>query len=54
MDPPRIEWSLGKDIDLIVEIWSTSALVAAVIEALLAEPANLLLALRTLNAPSAA
>jgi hypothetical protein len=33
-----VEWSVGKDPDLVVEIWSTAALTAAVIEALLEEP----------------
>ena len=54
MDPPRVEWSFGKDRDLIVGIWSTSALTEAVIEALLEEPDKLRLALRALGAPEAA
>ena len=43
---PAVEWSLGKDPDLIVEIWSTAALTAAVIEALLEDPEKLRFALK--------
>jgi hypothetical protein len=50
MERVTAEWSLGKDSDLMVEIWSTGALVAAVIGALLEEPANLRLALAALRA----
>jgi len=50
MERVTAAWSLGKDGDLMVEIWSTGALVAAVIEALLEEPANLRLALAALRA----
>lgn len=47
--PPRAEWSFGKDADLMVEVWSTAALLEAVIDALLAEPDKLKLALETLQ-----
>ena len=46
---PRVEWSFGKDSDLIVEVWSTAAAIAAVIEALLADPEKMALALRTIR-----
>lgn len=54
MDGVTVERSFGKDPDLVVEIWSTAALLAAVIEALLAEPEKLALALQTLGASKAA
>lgn len=38
------------DPDLIVEVWSTGALVAAVIEALLEDPERLQMALKALGA----
>lgn len=44
-----VEWSLGKDPELTVEVWSTEALVEAVLEALLEEPDNLAKALRLLR-----
>ncbi len=44
----EVEWSLHKDPDLIMEIWSTAALVEAVVTALLDDPANLKLALERL------
>jgi len=47
---PAVEWSVGKDSDLITEIWSTAALLAAVIEALLKDPGNLQVALHALGA----
>ncbi len=50
MEIPQVEWSVGKNPDVLVEIWSTAALVEAVIEALLEEPAKLRLALRVLRA----
>jgi len=46
---PRVEWSFGKDSDLIVEVWSTAATIAAVIEALLEDPDKMALALRTIS-----
>jgi len=45
-----VEWSVGTDPDLLVEIWSTAALMEAVIGALLDEPEKLQLALRALGA----
>ena len=47
---PAVEWSVGKDADLIVDIWSTGALVAAVIEALMEDPEQLQRALNALRA----
>ena len=47
---PVVEWSVGKDPELAIEIWSTAALTAAVVEALLEDPERLQLALRTLGA----
>ena len=47
--PPSVEWSLGKDPELIVEVWSTEALVEAVLEGLLEEPDNLAKAVRLLR-----
>lgn len=38
MAPPKVEWSLNRDPDLIIEIWSTEALIEAVLAALLADP----------------
>lgn len=49
-----VEWSVGKDPDLIVEVWSTAALIGAVLEALLEEPEKLQLALKALGASKAA
>ena len=49
---PVVEWSLGKDPDLMVEVWSTEALIEAVLEALLEEPDNLAKALRVLRGGS--
>ena len=49
-----IEWSFGKDPDVVIEVWSTAALLGAVIAALLADPEKLQLALRTLGASRAA
>lgn len=50
METPSVEWSVGMDPDLIVEVWSTGALVAAVIEALLEDPERLQMALKALGA----
>ena len=47
---PPVEWSVGKDPELIVDIWSTGALVAAVIEALMEDPEQLQRALNALRA----
>ena len=38
MAPPKVEWSLNRDPDLLIEIWSTEALIEAVLEALLEDP----------------
>ena len=47
-----VEWSLGKDPELMMEVWSTEALVEAVLAALLEEPDNLAKALRMLQGGS--
>ncbi|MEK6988523.1 MAG: hypothetical protein AABX97_10640 [Candidatus Thermoplasmatota archaeon] len=44
-----IEWSFHKDRDLSIEIWSTAALLEAVIAALLDDPEKLRLALESLT-----
>ena len=49
MAEPKVGWSLGKAPDLIIEIWSTTALIEAVIAALLEEPEKLELALKALG-----
>ncbi len=46
---PAVEWSVGKDPDLMVEVWSTAALTEAVIEALLEDPQKLQAALEALG-----
>ena len=38
MAAPKVEWSLNRDPDLIIEIWSTEALIEAVLLALLEDP----------------
>jgi hypothetical protein len=38
VDAPKVEWSLNRDPDLLIAIWSTEALVEAVLEALLEDP----------------
>ncbi len=38
MASPKVEWSLNRDPDLLIEIWSTEALIEAVLEALLEDP----------------
>ena len=45
----KVEWSFGKDPDLLVEIWSTAALMEATIEALLGDPEKLQLGLQALG-----
>lgn len=45
----EVEWSLHKDPDLIIEIWSTAAVLEAVIAALLDDPQKLKLALGALS-----
>jgi 2-hydroxychromene-2-carboxylate isomerase len=32
------EWSLGKDPEVMIEVWNTAALMEAVLEALLEDP----------------
>ena len=50
----EVEWSLGKTPDFVVDIWSTAALLEAVIAALLAEPENVRLAIAALTGRKAA
>lgn len=38
MAPPKVEWSLNRDPDLIIEIWSTEALIESVLASLLEDP----------------
>src|SRR3972149_6513311 len=54
MEWVSVEWSFGKDPDVMVEVWSTAALLAAVIEALLEDPKKLQLALKALGGEKAA
>ncbi len=49
----KVEWSLNRDPDLLVEIWSTEALIEAVLAALLAEPAAMQKAIAALSAARA-
>ncbi len=49
MAGPKVEWSLNRDPDLIVEIWSTTALIEAVLAALMADPEQMTKALRVLS-----
>jgi hypothetical protein len=49
MEGTSVEWSFGKDLDVMGEVWSTAALIEAVIAALLEEPENLRRALRALE-----
>jgi hypothetical protein len=44
-----VEWSLGKDPDAMIEVWSTAALITAVIAVFLEDPDKLQLALRALG-----
>ncbi len=44
-----VEWSFHQDPDLIIEVWSTAAVLEAVIAALLDDPAKLKLALEALS-----
>jgi len=37
----HVEWSLGKDPEVVIEIWSTAALMEGVIAALLDHPEGL-------------
>ena len=54
MEWVSVEWSFGKDPDVMVEVWSTAALLAAVIEALLEDPEKLQLALKAFGGTKAA
>lgn len=45
-----VEWSLGKEPDVILEIWNTAALVEAVLAALLEDPAAMARGLEILRA----
>ncbi len=47
---PKVEWSLNRDPDLIIEIWSTEALIEAVLVALLADPEAMKRAVAVLTA----
>lgn len=49
-----VDWSFGKDAEVMIEVWSTAALLGAVIAALLEEPEKLHLALRALGASGTA
>lgn len=50
MATPKVEWSLNRDPDLYIEIWSTEALIEAVLRALLADPAAMQRAVAALSA----
>ena len=49
MAGPEVGWSDGSDPDLLIDVWSTAALLEAVIAALLEEPENLRRALDVLS-----
>ncbi len=50
MAAPKVEWSLNRDPDLSIEIWSTEALIEAVLTALLSEPEAMKRAIAALSA----
>lgn len=50
MVAPKVEWSLNRDPDLIIEIWSTEALTEAVLIALLEDPEAMKRVVAVLNA----
>ncbi len=50
MDTPKVEWSLNRDPDLIIEIWSTEALIEAVLATLLEDPEAMKRAIAALSA----
>ncbi len=50
MAAPKVEWSLNRDPDLLIEIWSTEALIEAVLTALLSEPEAMKRAIAALSA----
>ncbi len=49
MAAPKVEWSLNRDPDLYIEIWSTEALIEAVLQALLADPVAMKRAIAALS-----
>jgi hypothetical protein len=49
VNPPKVEWSLHRDPDLIIEIWSTESLIEAVLAALLEDPEAMKRALAVLT-----
>ena len=50
MAAPKVEWSLNRDPDLLIEIWSTEALIEAVLQALLEDPEGMKRAVALLTA----
>ncbi len=50
MAAPKVEWSLNRDPDLIIEIWSTEALIESVLAALLEDPEAMKRAIAALSA----
>lgn len=50
MSPRKVEWSLNRDPDLLIEIWSTEALIEAVLAALLEDPESMKRAIAALSA----
>jgi hypothetical protein len=52
--PPKVEWSLHRYPDLIIEIWSTESLTEAVLEALLEDPEAMKRAVAVLTGPKTA
>ena len=46
----QVEWSINRDPDLYIEIWSTEALIKAVLGALLADPVAMKRAIAALSA----
>ncbi len=46
----KVEWSLNRDPDLIIEIWSTEALIEAVLATLLEDPEAMKRAIAALSA----
>lgn len=50
MAAPKVEWSLNRDPDLIIEIWSTEALIEAVLATLLEDPEAMKRAIAALSA----
>ncbi len=46
----KVEWSLNRDPDLIIEIWSTEALIEAVLATLLEDPDAMKRAIAALSA----